>query len=580
MERLEQKKINGKSYYYYSKWAWVNGKCRRVWQKYLGKLEDIANAVGGIGTLPRYAEIFQWGLPNALWSECCRAEIIEKIDKLCPKRDQGLSIGEYISIAAINRAIHPESKRSMWSWFSQTTLLRHIPNASKAALMSQRFWDHMDKISTDMVPTIWKNILIDVIIREKIDLSSISYDGTNFYTFIDTFNSKCEIGKRGKNKQGRNNLRQISYALFCCADGFMPLYYDVYEGNRNDAKQFPIMVRKFHKFLEELSGRLSEPPDTTIIFDKGNNSKNNFDLINSLNKPLKIYFVGSVKLGEHKELAEISNNDKIFQTCSDEDLEGAKCFRIKKEFHGKEIVFIVTYNQNLFNTQFLTLQNDIIKATGKLESLKQKLEDRINGITKGGRTPTVDSIERQSKNYLKRQYVKNIIKTEVKKGPDGIPRLSYSMDSQNYSKILDTYIGKNIIITNREEWEDEKIIKAYRSQYIIEDIFKQMKDRQIGNWWPQYHWTDSKIIIHGLYCTISLLLRALIFMRLRNNGLKISAKRIIAELDGIKEVVNIYPKRRRQGVEPKTTVLTKLSEIQEKAISILDLKKCKNDVLG
>ena len=75
MERLEKKQVNGHTYYYYSKWAKVDGRCRRVWQKYLGKLEDIVQAVQGGGPSPRYAEVFQWGLPQALWNECCQAEV-------------------------------------------------------------------------------------------------------------------------------------------------------------------------------------------------------------------------------------------------------------------------------------------------------------------------------------------------------------------------------------------------------------------------------------------------------------------------------------------------------------------------
>jgi hypothetical protein len=59
MERLEPKKIHGRTYYYYSKWAWVDGKCRRVWQKYLGKLENIVTAVDQGGPAPLYAEVFQ-----------------------------------------------------------------------------------------------------------------------------------------------------------------------------------------------------------------------------------------------------------------------------------------------------------------------------------------------------------------------------------------------------------------------------------------------------------------------------------------------------------------------------------------
>ena len=150
MERLEAKKINGRTYYYYSHWAWVDGKCRRVWQKYLGKLENIVKAVEGGSPGPRYAEVFQWGLPEALWKECTLADVVGRIDKLCPKRDQGLTTGQYIALAAINRAMAPVSKRSMWGWFSQTSLMRHMPNVSKEALTSQRFWDHMARIEPDV----------------------------------------------------------------------------------------------------------------------------------------------------------------------------------------------------------------------------------------------------------------------------------------------------------------------------------------------------------------------------------------------------------------------------------------------
>ena len=145
MERLEAKRVKGHTYYYYSKWARLDNRCRRVWQRYLGKLEDIVAAVQGGGPAPIAAEVFQWGLPQALWQEATRAQLVELIDRHCPKRRQGLTTGQYLAIAAINRAISPRSKRSMWVWFSQTVLRRHMPSDSEAALASQRFWDHMDR---------------------------------------------------------------------------------------------------------------------------------------------------------------------------------------------------------------------------------------------------------------------------------------------------------------------------------------------------------------------------------------------------------------------------------------------------
>ena len=541
MERLEKKKIYGQTYYYYSKWAWVNGKCRRVWQRYLGKLENIVKAVAGVGQAPLYAEVFQWGLPTALWKECRMAGVVDEIDKLCPKRDQGVSTGEYIAIAAVNRA-----------------------------LASQRFWDHMDRIGSDTALLIWKRILKGVANREKIDLSSLCYDGTNFYTFIDTFNTRCEIAKRGKNKQGRHNLRQINYALFCCSDGHMPLFYDVYEGSRNDSKQFSLIMDKFYSFLNDLTGlspAIQSKSEITLVFDKGNNSKENFMMLDSL----QLNFVGSVKLSEHKDLATVSNNDYVFIPCSEDKLEGTKSFRVTKNIHGRKRTLIVSYNQNLFNAQWLTLQNDISNAVEKLSLLQQKLEDRANSINKRGKIPTKESVEKQCKKILKRQYMKSIIKVTVSKGSDTIPQLTYEIDSEAVHKLADTYLGKNIIITSRENWDNEKIILTYRSQFIIEDVFKEMKDRKKGSWWPLHHWTDSKIKVHALYCSIALLLKALMVRRVWNAGLHISSNRIIAELETIREVINIFPRKRGQKIERKQTVLTKTSEIQKNLMAILKL---------
>ncbi len=85
--------------------------------------------------------------------------------------------------------------------------------------------------------------------------------------------------------------------MFCCEDGHLPLFYDVYEGNRNDAKQFPRMLQAFHAFLNEVRGQAGPLPETTVIFDKGNNSRDNFALIDEL----KLKFVGSVRLDEHQD---------------------------------------------------------------------------------------------------------------------------------------------------------------------------------------------------------------------------------------------------------------------------------------
>jgi transposase len=99
-----------------------------------------------------------------------------------------------------------------------------------------------------------------------------------------------------------------------------------------------------------------------------------------------------------------------------------------------------------------------------------------------------------------------------------------------------------------------------------------MKDRDIGSWWPLYHWTDQKIHVHSFYCTVAVLLRALAHRRVKEAGINISMKRLLAELDDIKEVVILYPRKRGAKTTPQHTVLSKTSELQQSLLSILHVK--------
>lgn len=566
MERLEKKKISGHEYYYYSAWGWKEGRCRRLWQRYLGKLEDIVKAVEGGGPQPAYAEVFEFGLTEALWGQAERIGVIEIIDELCPKRQQGLSVGQYLAVAAVNRAAEPVSKRAMWEWFSATALLRRVAAATQQSLSSQRFWDHMKRVTEQKSRDIWRQLIGRLYERGQINLSDISYDGTNFYTFINTFNVRSSLAQRGKNKQGRCNLRQVSYALFCTRDGGIPLFYDVYEGNANDARQFPVMCRRFADFIADVTGNRPEERCTTLIFDKGNNSRDNIKLLDKL----KFQFIGSVKLDEHRDLAEISNGDERFTACQSPELAGIKAFETQKVVYGKSRRVAVAWNQELFDNQWRTLQKDIDKALNALSELRQRLDDRAQGLIRGGRAPSAESVTKQCDEIRSRQYLKEIISVEVN-AREKAPHLSYGTDTEALKRLADTRMGKKLIVTNDTTRTLEELIIAYHSQYVIEDVFKEMKDRKTGCWWPLNHWTDSQVRVHGLYCTVAALLRALTLRQLRGAGIKVSMRRMLKELNDIREVVNVFPAKGRRR-QRKQTVLSKTNEVQRRMLKILDMQ--------
>lgn len=565
MAYITRKKIKGIIYYYAEESERKDGKPRRKWQKYLGPLPKIIAALEGTPQKPKYAEIFQLGCPAAYLHVAEEINSIQIVDSVLNKRNQGLTIGFYVTLAAINRGIDAMSKRSMWGWFQNTILLRRFPEANKAALCSQRFWDNMSLIGEDKIQSAWMKLISSVLDSENIDLSCVSFDGTNFYSFIGSFNMRCSLAKRGKNKQGRRDLRQINYALFCTRKDHLPLYFDIYEGNRHDSKEFGVVIEKFfHAFKHRKPAR----DGITIVFDKGNNSEKN---MNKFIEGSDYHFVGSVKPSDHKDLSLISNNDGCFTTFSNPRLEEVKAFRTRKKIYGKELTVVVTFNNNLYTSQVQSINNEINKCFDKLSKLSGKLEDRIAGRIKKGRKPTVESVKRQVSMILSGQHMKDLIKTTVIKHNNNVPSLTYILQKKAYIKLSDTYLGKNIIITDNHNWNSEDIILAYRSQYVIEDAFKQMKDRKTGSWWPMFHWTDQMIRVHGMYCSLSLLLRALIMKRAQEAGIIISINRLHGKLSGIREVINVFSKKKNK--QTFQSVISKTDEVQKQLFKIFRMEE-------
>ena len=360
------------------------------------------------------------------------------------------------------------------------------------------------------------------------------------------------------------------------ADGQLPLFYDVYEGNRNDSRQFAPVLERFHQSFRELSGGATDVPETTLIFDKGNNSAENFSLLDAL----KLKFVGSVKPSEHPESAEIPHTDRRFVACARPGLKGTQAFRVTKTVAGSERILVVTYSLKLAKAQGMTLQKDLARASQRLSELQGRLAGRAAGLIKGGKRPTLESVGQKCRSILRRQHLKEVIRSTIEDDPKGQPRLTYDLDTDALNRIAEAHLGKTILISNRAEWSDERIIEAYRSQYLIEAVFKEMKDRTTGSWWPLNHWTDSKVCVHGLYCSMAQLLRAVMWRRVRRAGLKLPLGRLLSELDDIREVINLYPKRRKSPREPRQTVLTRLSPRQQRLVEILGLEREKHHELG
>src|SRR5919109_630135 len=283
MASLTKKVVNGRPYYYLRETARVGRRVKVVRQVYLGRAEDLERRLEETAE-PKAVISRSFGAVAATLKLCRELEVADAIDRAlggAGGRGRGLSVGEMIMLAAINRACKPRSKRQLGDWHARTALSRLL-GAERRGLSSQRFWDAMDAVTDEVIATAETEIVRRCIDRYGIELRPLIYDTTNFATFIDSANERITLAQRGHPKGGRRDLRLIGLALCVALDSNIPLCHQTYEGSRNDSTQFPEAITLIKARLAELGLSEKEIAELTLVYDRGNNSKTNQPLIDEL----------------------------------------------------------------------------------------------------------------------------------------------------------------------------------------------------------------------------------------------------------------------------------------------------------
>jgi len=561
MATIIKKIKSGRPYYYAVESARVNGKPRIVWQKYLGTVESIVRrADQAKPPKPKETVIFQFGAAAALYRITQMLHLTDIIDHHFPKRDQGPSIGQFITLAAINRAIDPRSKVKIGPWYGQTILQRIFKHPA-SAFSSQRFWDAMDAIDVRKIHSIEQEIIEQAVSTFEIPAEYLLYDTTNFFTFIDTFNQRCRLAQRGKNKAKRNDLRQIGLALLVTNKCHIPVMHYVYEGNLHDSTVFKRLTDRLATVYKALH---SSPDEVTIIFDKGNVSRDNLERI----QREQLSFVAALTSAHHKELLTVPPSDYRVTSAH---LPGVKSYRTSRILYGRQCTVVVKFSERFYTRQLANFTATITQCTNRLLSLSKELLAWHDGRKKRGRRPTVASVRKRVQNILKAQHMKNIFDISIDQ-KKGLPRLNFSTNPEMIREITEGYFGKTILVTDRADWSDEAIIRAYHGQHEIEHAFREMKEPRFLRWQPMGHWTDQKIQVHAFYCVLALLLTGLTRYRLRQEGLVLSTEKMLDQLADIKEVALLYPKSKGAHTKPHFT-LSKMSTVQKKMSQILELDR-------
>ena len=552
MASIIKKKIKGNIYYYYVESVRVNGKPKIVNQKYLGTAEGVLKKISNGSIAPLYSKVLDFGDVVLLYDIATRLGVADIINQSVTKRNQGLSVGDYSIIAAINRAVCPTSDSCVQEWFERTILTK-IMRFDTNLLSPQNYWNNLDFCNGQLI-NIENTFVKKIIDTYDINTTKLIYDATNFFTYIDT-KQDSELAKRGRCKSKRNDLKIVGLSMLVSPDHSIPLLYDTYPGNRNDAAEFTIMLNKLRSRYQYITNK---PADITVIFDRGNNSENNIKILESNDLPM--YYVGGLKRNQCEELLKIPDTE--FTQLN--GIKNSRSVRRKMEVFGRELTVVTVYNQELFNGQMQGIAINIEKTIQRLTELQLKLIARHDGTVIKGKKPTVASVEKQIGKILTTEYMNDIFTYSISEESSGIPLLSFNLDEIAVLYLQSTVLGKNVLFTNRHEWTDEEIVSAYRSAWHIEHAFKQMKNTDHLTVRPIFHSTDPKIEAHIFICVLAYRLCCLLKKELDDAGIHDSLNRILDNMKLYKYVITVLGKN-------KTDVLTSFTHPNELTSMILDM---------
>ncbi len=465
----------------------VNGKPRVIKEIYIGSMENLARMIQN--PLERVnAYSLSFGVTASILMIEKDIRLKEIVNAAVNHHKNGLSAGDYLLIFIMNRLSDPASKNGIKEWmqgdFSSTFYHK---------VTSQEYWNIMNRFSDNAMKEIMDRL------REKIislgyDTSRIFVDASNFYTFME----KNDMAKRGHNKKHRYDLNQVSYYIASNYD-YIPLYGGAYPGNVPDSKMFESIIKNI-------------PENSTVIFDRGYNSKENILLLRERK------YIGALIQSDHIDLMSLHiNRDSFIET--------------SKIVYGKNHRIIVYHNSKLERRQIIKFMKRFRKVYAKVKGIVEKGDS--------------DSMEK-ARLYLEMENLNETIM---------LPSLAINREKMQYRFSM---MGKNALFTNIYDMKPEELIDLYRKRNRIEHCFRTISVRDLMS--PIYHWTPHKIRVHMFFSHIAYLFLALIYNRVKKVDENVSLHSV---LDTINEV-------RLQYIVTGRKVIKKLDSRNMEALNIAE----------
>jgi transposase len=540
MAHFHIKKKKGRPYLYVREIKRVDGKPKVVSQVYIGSPEKVAALARGEASGEVRLKVEEFG---GLWV----ADQVDRqiglsdiVDRVVPRADRetGPSVGEYFLYCVMNRMVDPASKNALCRWYERTAVQQIRPVDIKE-LTSMRYWEKWDRVSEADLERIAQEFFSRVWGRESPKPDCLLFDTTNYYTFMAS-GTPSELARRGKNKDGRHNLRQVGLGLLVARDSRLPLYYCAYAGNLHDSRLFATVMDEMFGVVCGLSATKER---LTVVIDKGMNAPGNYAWIDEHSRvhfvtTYSTYFAEDIAVTplERFEPADTEKNRRLSE--AGHPTERILAYRTTGEYWGKERAVVVTYNPATARKQAYTLDSKLAELRAELLDMRARVRENAPHW----RDP--EKIRERYLRHCERLHVSSDL-FDLEFDSSG-PNLSMSFRKNSYAlEKKRARFGKNIIVTDNTDWTTAEIVEASLDRWQVEDAFRMSKDEGLVGAQPFRHWTDSKIRCHLFTCVVAMTYLRMIELRLASAGIKRTASDVMDDMHHLHSVLSLAGQARK-----------------------------------
>ncbi|MHA1492121.1 MAG: IS1634 family transposase [Promethearchaeota archaeon] len=376
-------------------------------------------------------------------------------------------VGRFIEILVIERALYEHSKWRLANISHEKSIFSLDTIITRDNFYENNIYHYMDYIYPKL-DQIQQELVKKLLTMKNMEFDELIIDATSMHCFggDDVEAPKNQVEKYEKYKQlnrthgysrsKRPDLPQINLILGV-TNHYIPLFFDAFSGNAPDTAMFKMLLEKCQR---QHSMLLKKVKEKYLVFDKGNNSEDNFKELDSLREEWDCHFVTSVRpsmvrVKEQLLPLKIEEQPVIYEQKRTK-LRGktSTIFLYKRDKKEKNILLYVNEEIARKNQEeFLELLDEVQEKISEISQKHDKNEDKLDAI----------------RNLLRKKRVRSYFKTKAEIGTVKCEPIKKKIDEKL------NLAGKFAIITDDFTLDADSIIRIYKTSGVIEHEFHVLK---------------------------------------------------------------------------------------------------------